>query len=55
MGELFGLVQKVQKMLGNVYFGQGGVEGGSFNVAIQDGRDAGQYVFLFLCQNLDLL
>ena len=50
--DLFTTVQKVQKMLARVYFTDrdaegeevGKVEDGAFNIAIQDGRSAGQTV-----------
>jgi bis(5'-adenosyl)-triphosphatase len=44
--DLFQVVQRVQKLMARRYF-QAGVpleEGGSFNVAIQDGAEAGQTV-----------
>jgi bis(5'-adenosyl)-triphosphatase len=50
--DLFSTVQKVQRMLAQTYFkpasattgSEGRVEDGSFNIAIQDGREAGQTV-----------
>lgn len=46
--DLFTTVQKVQKMLAKVYFKDGDATGkvddGSFNVAMQDGPEAGQTV-----------
>ncbi|KAL3418368.1 HIT domain-containing protein [Phlyctema vagabunda] len=43
--DLFSTVQRVQRMLAGEYFNGGGQpEDGSFNLAIQDGRDAGQTV-----------
>jgi bis(5'-adenosyl)-triphosphatase len=48
--DLFGTVQKVQNMLARTYFSssesklQGEPMDGSFNIAIQDGPDAGQSV-----------
>lgn len=50
--DLFTTVQKVQRMLARHYFAIGDgkrksvgkVEGGSFNIAIQDGKDSGQTV-----------
>ncbi|PSS25745.1 hypothetical protein M430DRAFT_16455 [Amorphotheca resinae ATCC 22711] len=47
--DLFTTVQKVQRMLARRYFkgadgGPGSVEDGSFNIAIQDGRESGQTV-----------
>ena len=48
--DLFTTVQKVQNMLARVYFKDaesnvmGGIEDGSFNIAIQDGSAAGQSV-----------
>ncbi|KAH8597286.1 HIT-like domain-containing protein [Bisporella sp. PMI_857] len=51
VGELFGTVQKVQRMLAKIYFSDSapdlkgqGIEDGSFNIAIQDGKEAGQTV-----------
>lgn len=50
IGDLFTTVQKVQRMLACNYFsdsntGKGGrPEDGSFNIAVQDGEDAGQSV-----------
>ena len=48
VAELFGTVQKVQRMLAKVYFvggdGAGALNRGSFNIAIQDGKEAGQTV-----------
>lgn len=51
VSDLFSTVQKVQKMLARTYFGSseatltgGKVGDGSFNVAIQDGKWAGQTV-----------
>jgi bis(5'-adenosyl)-triphosphatase len=47
--DLFTTVQKVQRMLAKNYFGSpetggGRVEDGSFNIALQDGKEAGQTV-----------
>jgi bis(5'-adenosyl)-triphosphatase len=46
--DLFTLVQRVQRMLAKTHFGAPGAPGapedGSFNVAIQDGKEAGQTV-----------
>ncbi len=48
--DLFGTVQKVEKMLAHTYFSSpesklpGGPTDGSFNIAVQDGPDAGQSV-----------
>ena len=56
LADLFGTVQKVQRMLAGRYFGsastsssegqkaRGRPEDGSFNIAIQDGQEAGQTV-----------
>jgi len=53
VSDVFTTVQKVQNMLASLYFGEPGpwsdstpgkIEDGSFNIAIQDGRDAGQTV-----------
>jgi bis(5'-adenosyl)-triphosphatase len=41
--DIFTLVQKVQKMLAKNYF-DGKIEDGSFNIAIQDGKESGQTV-----------
>jgi bis(5'-adenosyl)-triphosphatase len=47
--DLFTTVQKVEKMLARKYFGspgssQGKIADGSFNIAIQDGKESGQTV-----------
>lgn len=50
VADLFEVVQKVQRMLARTYFGNpqsqhpASIEDGSFNIAIQDGLDAGQSV-----------
>lgn len=48
VSDLFTTAQKVQKMLARVYFkggdASGRVEDGSFNIAMQDGPEAGQTV-----------
>lgn len=50
VSDVFRSVQKVEKMLAYTYFGTGNenehgeIEDGSFNVALQDGPDAGQSV-----------
>ncbi|PQE15382.1 Bis(5 -adenosyl)-triphosphatase protein [Rutstroemia sp. NJR-2017a BVV2] len=42
--DLFQTVQRVQRMLAKLYFPEGEIEQGSFNVAIQDGPESGQTV-----------
>jgi bis(5'-adenosyl)-triphosphatase len=49
VSDLFTTVQKVQRMLARTYFKNeesaiGQVESGSFNIAVQDGKESGQTV-----------
>lgn len=44
LADLFGAVQRVQRMLARHYFAGGGVADGAFNIAVQDGPEAGQTV-----------